>query len=161
MFNAKNWKPVLALVVALLFFPGSGNAETGLPALINEMIEKCFKDPDSGYADKKITSLKLWMSNIEKASSAAAQANNLELSGFASYKFKWKLIDSPKNEWRDDMATFYILIQHGQFKFSKGFRPAKCEYTKMLSLPKTEPQKEKPITERPHQYRAPAFQPTE
>ena len=143
MFGAKTWKPVFAFILTLLVFPESGLCDVPqLSPLISEMIFKCFNDPDSGYADKKITAVRIWMSSLQKPIAKENVANSVELSGFESVKFKWKLIDSPKNEWHDDMATFYILIQHGQIKFSKGYKPTTCVYTKVINNP-TAPAKNK------------------
>lgn len=142
MFYARPRKPLIAVAAGLLLFAGPGQAEiVGLSHALAEMIQKCFKDPQGGYADKKVTGLHEWMTNLQGPTTQAQVANEMELSGFIGYKFKWKLIDNPKNEWHDDLAIFYILVQHGQLKFSKGLKPAKCEYVKVLNPQKAEPPK--------------------
>jgi hypothetical protein len=144
MFFTKTTKPVLVVFCTLLLFPLSAYCDDTFSGLLGRMIQKCFEDPDSGYANKKITGLKQWMTNIQKTSADDAAKNDVVISGFTSYKFKWKLIDNPKNEWHDDQAIFYILVKHGQLKFSKGFRPATCEYTQLLDDPKAELHRKKP-----------------
>ena len=151
MLNAKTWKPVIAVILILLVFPETGYCDSPYAPVINELMLKCFKDPDSGYAAKKILDLKVWMSHAQSGTSPEARANKLALSGFESVKFKWKLINSPVNVWHEDMAIFYFLVQHDQIKFSKGMNPATCEYTRILGDPRAETRKARKAPENKQQ----------